>query len=155
MAKTTAIAMLITIAMLSNSCIDNTIQHQHKHISNNTWFRNDTLTYELPAAKLEGVYSIDTELRMPAPCQYKRICIIREISLQSPLAYRKDTICIDTEENGLFSGRKGTALRCYSHRDSTLLLNEGQKGCLKLYHAMSHEALKQIKDIGIRIRSID
>lgn len=140
--------------MLCNSCIDSTIQHQYKHTNNGTWFRNDTLTYELPAAKTEGLYSIDTELRMPVPCQYKRIWIIREISLLAPLAYRKDTICIDTEESGIFSERKGMTVRCYSHKDTTLFLKEGQKGSLKLYHAMSREELTQITDIGIRIRSI-
>ena len=46
----------------------------------------------------------------------------------------KDTICIETAGSPSTNDERGVTLRCYNHSDSTLLLKEGQKGQLKIYH---------------------
>ena len=154
MPKTIAKAILTIIPVLTSSCIGNTLQHQFVHIGKDGWYRNDTITFDLPAANSEGRYAVETEIRTVRPFQYKKIYAVRELTLQAPLMAYKDTICIETAGSPSTNDERGVTLRCYNHSDSTLLLKEGQKGQLKIYHIMSREMLPHITDIGIIVRTI-
>ena len=154
MPKTIAKAILTILPVLTSSCIGNTLQHQFVHIGKDGWYRNDTATFDLPAADFEGRYAVDTEIRTASPFQYQRLYVVRELMLQAPLMACKDTICIETAGSPSTNDEKGVTLRCYSHSDSTLFLKEGQKGQLKIYHIMSREVLPHITDIGIKVRTI-
>lgn len=155
MPKTIVRAILTILPVLTSSCIGNTLQHQFVHISKDGWYRNDTVTFDLPVADFEGRYAVDTEIRTVCPFQYQKLYVVRELMLQAPLMAYKDTICIETAgSTSTTYTEKGVTLRCYSHSDSTLLLKEGQKGQLKLHHIMSREVLPRITDIGIKVRTI-
>ena len=154
MPKTVAKAILTILPVLTSSCIGNTLQHQFVHIGKDGWYRNDTVTFNLPAATFEGRHAVDTEIRTVCPFQYQRLYVVRELMLQAPLMAYKDTICIETASSPSTNDERGVTLRCYSHSDSTLLLKEGQKVQMKIYHIMSREVLPHITDIGIKVRTI-
>lgn len=118
------------------------------------WSRNDTIAFELPPANFEGRHAVDTEIRSAHQFPYRRVYLIRELSLQSPIKIHKDTICIETGSGEPLAKGKGVTMKAYSHSDTTLVLRKGQKGNMKLYHIMSREVLPHITDIGIKVRAI-
>ena len=142
------------LTLLLSSCIGDIVQHQYRHISMDGWSRNDTIAFELPPANMEGRYAVDTEIRSAHQFPYRRVYLIRELSLQSPIKIHKDTVCIEMGSSEAYSKGKGVTMKAYSHSDTTLVLKKGQKGNMKLYHIMSREVLPHITDIGIKVRTI-
>ena len=140
--------------MLISSCIGDTLQHQFVHINKEGWNRNDTAVFTLPPAKENGQHCISTEIRTTSSFPYQKLYLVREILLEKPLAVHRDTICMDTGTRGILEEGKGVSLMSFSHNDSTLFLNEGQSGNIRLYHIMSREQLKHITEVGIKLGTI-
>lgn len=145
---------ILTAALLAVSCIGNTVQHQYRHIGSEGWDRNDTLTFAIPPARVSGTHSISTELRTSTAFPYTKVCMVREVMLTRPLAALRDTVCVDTEVNGISPDASGVTIKSYSHTDSLLVLREGQEGTVRLYHIMSKETIPHILDVGIKIKTI-
>lgn len=145
---------ILTATLLAVSCIGHTVQHQYRHIGPAGWDRNDTLTFTLPPARVNGAYSITTELRASTAFPYTKVCMIREVMLTKPLAIYRDTVCIETDVKGFASEGSGVTIKSYAHNDSSLVLKEGQEGTIRLFHIMSKETIPHILDLGIKVKAI-
>lgn len=152
--KTTSktILPLMAALMLNCSCLSDTLSHQYKHVSKQGWSRNDSIVFEFPSANKNGTYSLNTTIRTTGPLPYQKIWLVRNIMLSDPIAAYKDTVCIDISSNGIHSRGNGVTVQSFSHTDTTLVLQEGQKGTIKLTHALPQETLPKLFDIGIRIK---
>ena len=149
MRKTINTTILATL-LLTSSCVSNVVQHQHKTIGKDGWKRNDTITFELPHVKEDGIYDIRAELRTTTTFPYSKVYIAYKAELVRPLAIHCDTICIETSSHTTQGHHGGVTIKAYSNAGSKLALHEGQSGVIKIYHIMSEENIPNLVDVGMK-----
>lgn len=143
------------MAVVAAACIRNTVLHHYEPIDENGWNRTDTLQYELPSIPKTGDYQISIGLRYDEQYPYQGLWIVAETFLNNPIAHRRDTLFFQTaDEDGQFIG-KGVTLLQADTLLTTLHLQEGQNGRIRLRHIMQRETLPGIRDVGVKVCTED
>ena len=139
------------MAVVLAACTQSTLLHHSEPVDEDGWSRTDTLQYNLPTIPEDGNYQIQVGLRYDVRFPYQGLWIVAEVSLHHPMAYHCDTLYFKTaDEEGHFIGT-GLNLLQTEIKLTTLHLQKGQSGKIRLHHIMQREVLPSIKDVGVKL----
>jgi gliding motility-associated lipoprotein GldH len=145
--------ILLTVALAIASCNRKTIYHHYEHTPVSGWEKNDTLQFNIPAAKERAVAQREVELRVTGAYPFQSICLIVEQTTLPSHIFRRDTItCTLMSTTGDIKG-KGISLYQYRFPMSDISLNEGDSLSITIRHNMKREILPGITDIGIHLNA--
>lgn len=145
--------MLLLPALLASSCTGDTLWHRYAHVNANGWHDNDTISFDLPAAPAEGTYSMDIELRTTPAFPYRRLCVVRQILLSHPDGTYRDTIFLQTSDDGQNLGGSGVTVQSFAQPAPDFHLSQGQQARVQLFHIMARGTLSDIMDLGIKVKA--
>lgn len=145
-----SISMTMLI-LLASSCTGDTLWHGYVHTPAEGWHANDTLSFSLPAARSEGLYPMDIELRTTPSFAYSSLSLVRLALLSHPADTLCDTICITTSADGHSLSGDGLTQQSFGLSAPPLHLQQGQEAHIRLYHIMLRGTMPDITDIGIRL----
>ena len=144
--------LLFTVALvMTGGCNRKTIYHHYEHTPLAGWEKNDTLVYQLPAAKERAVVQRDVELRVSADYPFRSLHLIVEQIIYPSRHTRLDTLeCELVTPEGEMLGN-GVSLYQYWFRLPDISLNEGDSLCIGIRHDMKREILPGIADVGLHL----
>ena len=145
--------VLTAMAALLGACSGGTVYDQYDHTPLSGWEKNDTLQFNIPAAKERAVAQREVELRVTGAYPFQSICLIVEQTTLPSHIFRRDTItCTLMSPTGDIKG-KGISLYQYRFPMSDISLNEGDSLSITIRHNMKREILPGITDIGIHLNA--
>lgn len=113
------------------------------------------MTFSIPEVNKSGNYSFSVGLRMMPDFPFKNICIVMQQKYQEPDYLHRDTLRFEmTDENGNLGG-DGLASLSFEKEFVQTKLHKGQHGTVSLYHIMAKETLPNIKDVGLKMSSVE
>lgn len=146
----TVLEMVVATVLLT-TCTDGTFLHRYLPITDEGWGRADTLRFSLPDISRTGDYPVSVGLRYGNRFPYTGMWVEAEIRLFHPSLVCRDTLYIPiSDENGHSLGQ-GVSLQQHEVPLTTLHLQRGQQGTIRLRQIMMREVVPDISDVGIRI----
>ncbi len=118
------------------------------------WESADTLVFAVDSLREGGSYSLDLLLRTSTaiPYPFRKLWLVVKQSWHLPAAGRIDTLaCELVNADGDICG-DGVLHYRYSFPVDTLVLPEGARGRLAVFHIMRRERLKGISDVGLVLK---
>lgn len=150
-----ALAALVSVALLCG-CRPGAAKFAYKPLPPSGWDTAEAVSFPVDSIPADGFYVLTIGLRTSAarPYPYRGITLrigtrfpdtaqMRTKDLALPLADTRG----DTEGNG-------TTLFQYEHTADTLHLRRGERGTIRIAHAMRDRVLTGITDIGVRLERL-
>lgn len=145
----TTLAVLAGMALAA--CRSDLLLHSYAPLDAREWSRNDTVCFNLPRQEeqADGYFSIG--LRATAPVGIRQVVLAVELCLDTPRAYRCDTVfCPLTDADGNTLG-KGLNTVQYESTSLPLHMQKGQGGTVRIHHLMREETLGGFTELGIKV----
>ncbi len=141
----------VCIASLLSACTGSTVYHRYKNVPVTGWEKNDTVVFEVPAIKTDGIYQRQLGLRVTRDYPFQGLTLIVE---QQANALQK-TYC-DTLNCNIFNKHgnpvgHGVSRYQYLFPLPEVPLDSGQSLRISVRHDMKREILPGITDIGIEL----
>lgn len=148
--KRLAICLTATV-LLATACMEDTLLHCYKPISQEGWLQRDTVCFDVPEASQAMHGTLTIGLRTVANLPMQDIVLAIEQRLDSPQVVRCDTLrypLTDAEGRALAPGINSHQ---YETQHIPFQLSAGQHGTIRIHHLMSRETMTGITEVGIRI----
>ncbi|MBQ8968438.1 MAG: gliding motility lipoprotein GldH [Bacteroidaceae bacterium] len=146
-----ALTLAATAVMLLAACTDGKLMHCYLPTDDEGWGRTDTLCFPLPDIPQTGEYPVSVGLRHGNRFPYTGLWVEAETRLSHPTAVRRDTLYIPITDTNGHPLQPGVSLHQHEVPLTTLHLQRGQKGNIRLHHIMMREVVPAISDVGLRI----
>ena len=147
------ILILLTVVSIvaASSCDNNKVYDTYYHTSINGWEKNDTLSFNIPKLKQDGMYSSILGLRTNRTYPFMGLTLIVEQTIYPERVIKTDTIdCNLTDQNGNTNGQ-GINYYQYEFHVSDMNLKAGDSIHVCVRHDMKREILPGISDVGIKL----
>ncbi len=143
-----AMTAISVIASLS-SCNDNKVYDHYEHTPLAGWEKNDRLSFSVPAAKEDGVYTTDLGLRINATYPFMGLTLIVDHHILPADTTVSDTLHCDLiDTNGNTCGQ-GVNFYQYQFHVGEIPLHQGDSLQVSVRHDMKREILPGVSDIGL------
>ncbi len=143
-----AVTAIAVTASLS-SCNDKKVYDHYEHTPLAGWEKNDRLSFSIPAAEEDGVYTTELGLRINATYPFMGLTLIVDQHILPADTTLSDTLHCDLiDTNGNTRGQ-GVNLYQYRFRIGEHPLHQGDSLQVSVRHDMKREILPGISDIGL------
>ena len=146
-----SISFYLLLSSVILSCTGGTVFHSYKPLPAEGWERRDTVCFPLPQQTEDINGTLTIGLRASAPVGMQDIVLAVEQCLQSPAAYRCDTVRYPlTDAVGNVLG-KGVNTIQYETQQLPIHAQKGQSGIIRIHHIMNRETVSGITELGIKV----
>lgn len=153
MTRRTLLYALAVGGLLTASCAGDTLVHRYATLPADGWARRDTICFHLPQHTEDIGGTLTVGLRTKTGLGIMDIVLAVEQCDSNAYVCRRDTVrypLTDSEGDALTSG---VNFHQYETQHVPFRLEEGQQGCVRIYHLMTRETIPGITEVGIRIRN--
>ena len=141
----TAVVFLIVLC----GCQRQIVYHQFLHISEPGWDKTDTLHFDIPPMKADGMYRLDAELRTDKNYPFQQLTLeVYQTVFPSNKTFHDEIKCNLVSEEGVIGG-DGISYFQYRFHVRDISLCQGDSIHLSLTHNMKREIMPGIDDAGI------
>jgi gliding motility-associated lipoprotein GldH len=145
---------LMTIITLCAACTEGKVYHHYNHTPVGGWEKVDTLVFDVPAMKEQGLYGTVVGLRITNGYPFMGLSLIVEQTVYPSQRRRIDTLnCKLIDKDGTPKGQ-GVSYYQYRFQLSQMSLAQHDSLHITIRHDMKREILPGIADIGIAVNKL-
>ncbi|MBR1732932.1 MAG: gliding motility lipoprotein GldH [Alloprevotella sp.] len=150
-----ALATLAAIALLCG-CRPGAAKFAYKPLPPAGWDAAESVTFPVDSVPADGFYVLTVGLRTSAARPYPYRSVTLRVSTRIPDTAQERTkeLALPLADTWGDTGGSGTTLFQYEQTADTLQLRGGQRGTIRIAHAMRDRLLTGITDIGIRLERL-
>lgn len=139
----------ITVTASLSACSDSKVYDHYEHTPLAGWEKNDLLSFSVPAAKEDGLYTTDLGLRINATYPFMSLTLIVDQHILPADTTVSDTLSCDLIDTDGKTHGQGVNFYQYQFHISQLPLHQGDSLQVSVRHDMKREILPGISDIGL------
>ena len=130
------------------SCTGNKVYDKYQHTPIAGWEKNDTLKFEVPRMKNDGVFLANLGLRINGSYPFMGLTLIIDQTVYPSHLTKSDTINCNLIDKGGNSKGLGISYYQYNFTIDKISLSKGDSLVVSVRHNMKREILPGISDIG-------
>ncbi len=139
----------VVLLCLTTACTEDTLVHSYKPISDEGWWRNDTLVYTLPPQSTDLHCTASVEVRISNAFALRELWL--EVEKKVGENSQKDTVMFRLADESENLDGEGFNLLQYAQEAGHIDLKANEEASLRIRHLMEREIIPHICEVGIRV----
>lgn len=143
---------IFIMVLLTSACDTDVMYDSFLHIPADGWEKSDTLNFDVPKAKEDGLYRLEIGLRTTSAFPFTSLTFVADQFIEPGHRLTSDTLnCRLSDDKG---NTLGNGISLYQYRyilnDVNLCCGDSLRICVR--HIMKRETIPGISELGIKIR---
>lgn len=146
------LSAVFAFVLFTSSCDTDVVYDSFLHIPVDGWDKRDTLNFDVPKTKEDGLYRLEVNLRTTSTFPFTSITFVADQMTEPGHRLISDTLnCQLADDKGNVLG-KGISLYQYKFILNDANLRRGDSLHISVRHIMKRETIPGISELGIKIR---